>query len=93
MVAAREDMYPCSGEINRKVADAKAVLAKVEAKYHDGTVDKLDGLSVSYEQWRFNLRVSNTEPVIRLNVETKGDKQLMEQKTKELLEIIGGDEA
>ena len=93
MVAAREAMYPCSGEINRKVADSKAVLAQVEAKYHDGAVDKLDGLSVSYDQWRFNLRVSNTEPVIRLNVETKGDKQLMEQKTKELLEIIGGEEA
>jgi phosphomannomutase len=93
MVAVREAMYPCSGEINRKVADAKAVLAAVEGKYHDGTVDKLDGLSVAYAKWRFNLRVSNTEPVIRLNVETKGDKVLLAQKTKELLTIIGGEEA
>jgi phosphomannomutase len=93
MVAAREAMYPCSGEINRKVADAKAVLAAVESQYHDGTVDKLDGLSVAYDKWRFNLRVSNTEPVIRLNVETKGDKALLAQKTKELLTTIGGEEA
>jgi phosphomannomutase len=86
-------MYPCSGEINRKVADSKAVLQKVESKFHDGKVDKLDGLSVAYDTWRFNLRVSNTEPVIRLNVETKGDKKLMEAKTKELLALIGGEEA
>jgi phosphomannomutase len=93
LVSTREAMYPCSGEINRKVADSKAVLQKVESKFHDGKVDKLDGLSVAYDTWRFNLRVSNTEPVIRLNVETKGDKKLMEAKTKELLALIGGEEA
>lgn len=93
MVTAREEMYPCSGEINRKVEDSQLVLKKVETKYHDGKVDKLDGLSVAYTDWRFNLRVSNTEPVIRLNVESKGDKYLMETKTKELLGLVGGEEA
>ncbi|MBN9501883.1 MAG: phosphomannomutase [Armatimonadetes bacterium 55-13] len=80
--------YPCSGEINSEVPDVKAVLAKVEAVHADGKIDKIDGLSVEYDQWRFNLRGSNTEPVIRLNVESRGDKALMEAKTVELLGLI-----
>ncbi|MGV3619011.1 MAG: phosphomannomutase [Fimbriimonas sp.] len=80
--------YPCSGEVNSQVADVKATLARVEEKYSDGTIDRIDGLSVEYPTWRFNLRGSNTEPVIRLNVETRGDEALMKQKTEELLEII-----
>ena len=56
-------------------------------------VDKLDGLSIDYSEWRFNVRVSNTEPVMRLNVETRGDKKLLAEKTAELLELIGGEEA
>lgn len=67
--------FPCSGEINRKVEDSAAVLAAIEAEYAPGGhVDKLDGLSIDYAEWRFNVRVSNTEPVMRLNVETRGDK-------------------
>ena len=93
LVEARMKLYPCSGEINRKVADSKAVLAALEAKYADGKQDKLDGLSVDYDAWRFNVRTSNTEPVMRLNVETKGDTALLAEKTKELLAIIGGEEA
>lgn len=93
LVEARVKLYPCSGEINRKVADSKAVLAALEAKYSDGKQDKLDGLSVDYDAWRFNVRTSNTEPVMRLNVETKGDTALLAEKTKELLAIIGGEEA
>lgn len=93
LVEARMKLYPCSGEINRKVADSKAVLAALEAKYSDGKQDKLDGLSVDYDAWRFNVRTSNTEPVMRLNVETKGDTALLAEKTKELLAIIGGEEA
>ena len=58
-----------------------------------GQVDKLDGLSIDYSEWRFNVRVSNTEPVMRLNVETRGDKKLLAEKTAELLELIGGEEA
>ncbi len=80
--------YPCSGEINSFGVDVKAVLAKVESLYTGGEVSKIDGLSVDYPTWRFNLRGSNTEPVIRLNVETRGDAALMESKTAELLAII-----
>ena len=83
--------YPCSGEINSSVADVAATLEKVEQHYADGKIDKLDGLSVEYPNWRFNLRGSNTEPVIRLNVESRGDKALMESKTTELLGLIRGD--
>ena len=93
LVGARVDMFPCSGEINRKVEDSAAILAALEAKYADGEQDKMDGLSVVYADWRFNVRTSNTEPVMRLNVETKGDKELLAAKTAEILEIIGGEEA
>jgi phosphomannomutase len=82
--------YPCSGEINSTVADVKTVLAKVEAAYSDGEIDKIDGLSVEFAEWRFNLRGSNTEPVIRLNVETRADKKLLQEKTDELLALIRG---
>ena len=80
--------YPCSGEVNSKVADVKTVLERVEANYPDGRVDRLDGLSMEFPNWRFNLRGSNTEPVIRLNVETRGDEELMRAKTEELLALI-----
>ena len=93
LVGARVDMFPCSGEINRKVEDSAAILAALEEKYADGEQDKMDGLSVAYADWRFNVRISNTEPVMRLNVETKGDKELLAAKTAEILEIIGGEEA
>jgi len=94
LVEERMEMFPCSGEINRKVKDSAAVLKKVEEKYADGGhVDHLDGLSVDYEKWRFNVRISNTEPVVRLNVETRADKQLLAEKTQEILELIGGEEA
>ena len=93
LVGARVDMFPCSGEINRKVEDSPAILKALEEKYADGEQDKMDGLSVAYADWRFNVRTSNTEPVMRLNVETKGDKDLLAAKTAEILEIIGGEEA
>lgn len=94
LVSERMEKFPCSGEINRKVDDSAAVLAAIEAKYAaGGQVDKLDGLSIDYDNWRFNVRVSNTEPVMRLNVETRGDKALLAAKTAELLTMIGGEEA
>ncbi len=77
--------YPCSGEVNSHVADVPGTIARVEADYADGRVDKTDGVSVEFPEWRFNLRGSNTEPVIRLNVESRGDRGLMEAKTAELL--------
>lgn len=93
LVGERVEMFPCSGEINRKVEDSAAILAALAEKYAYGQQDHMDGLSVAYDNWRFNVRVSNTEPVMRLNLETKGDVKLMEEKTKELLALIGGEEA
>jgi len=84
--------YPCSGEINRTIDDPAAVLEKVEAAYAADArqVEHVDGLSVTLDNWRFNLRMSNTEPVVRLNVESRGDRPLMETKTAELLALIDG---
>jgi phosphomannomutase len=83
--------YPCSGEVNSKVSDVQTILAAVEEKYAPGgTITRIDGLSIEYPNWRFNLRGSNTEPVIRLNVETRGDHAMMVEKTEELLAIIRG---
>ncbi len=90
MVREREVLYPCSGEINSHVADAAAVMKRVEAKYACNAlvVDHVDGLGVEYERWRFNLRSSNTEPLLRLNVESHSDRALMEDRTAELLQLI-----
>jgi phosphomannomutase len=90
LVGEMMERYPCSGEINFKVNEVPPILARVEAQYGDGKIDKLDGLSVDYPNWRFNLRGSNTEPVIRLNVETRGDKRLLQEKTDELSALITG---
>ncbi|MCB1732436.1 MAG: phosphomannomutase [Halieaceae bacterium] len=90
LVSQRMAAYPCSGEINRTIDDPAAVLARVEATYADqaDSVEHVDGLSMVLGQWRFNLRMSNTEPVVRLNVESRGDAALMEAKTAELLALI-----
>ena len=91
LLAERLDMYPCSGEINSKVAStesASRLVEYVEAHYADGEQDYTDGLSVAYPRWRFNLRKSSTEPVIRLNVEVAGDKKLLQEKTDELLQMV-----
>jgi phosphomannomutase len=88
LVADMMAKYPCSGEINSTVADVKEVLARVQAKYSDGELDTTDGISISYPNWRFNLRGSNTEPVIRLNVESRGDEALMRAKTEEVLQLV-----
>jgi len=86
LMKERMESYPCSGEINSKVKDADEVLFRIEAEYsQQGIVTKIDGLSVEYDNWRFNLRKSNTEPVIRLNVETRHDEKLMQKMTDELL--------
>ncbi|MDO8907154.1 MAG: phosphomannomutase [Pseudohongiella sp.] len=90
LVAERMAAFPASGEINRTVADAAALIKKVEAIYKDKAiaVDYTDGLSMNFEQWRFNLRMSNTEPVVRLNVESRADTGLMQEKTAELLALF-----
>lgn len=95
LVDERIEKFPCSGEINRRIQDAPVLLKELETIYGSGAlnVDRTDGLSIEFADWRFNIRSSNTEPVVRLNVETRGDGQLMEQKRDELLDRMGGEPA
>jgi phosphomannomutase/phosphomannomutase/phosphoglucomutase len=91
LVAERMRLYPASGEINLHLAgDTKTVLARVQQQYASGALalDFTDGLSVEYAEWRFNLRGSNTEPLVRLNVESRGSEALMRDKTAELLTFL-----
>lgn len=92
-VEDRMRAFPCSGEINSRVDDIAAVISRVEAAYAGlpgAEVTRIDGLSVAFPEWRFNLRGSNTEPILRLNVESRGNAPLMEEKTAELLKKIRG---
>jgi phosphomannomutase/phosphomannomutase/phosphoglucomutase len=88
MLDERMAAFPASGEINRKLAHPAATLARIEARYAPEavSVDHTDGLSMEFGDWRFNLRCSNTEPLVRLNVESRGEAELMRGKTAELLE-------
>lgn len=90
LVADRIHAYPSSGEINRKLKQPEQAIAAILEQYQADAlvIDKTDGISVEFECWRFNLRQSNTEPVLRLNVESRGNVELMTQKTKDLLAII-----
>jgi phosphomannomutase len=90
LVSERQAKYPTSGEINRTVSDSDATLAMLHARYSGSAknVDDIDGYSFEFADWRFNIRASNTEPVIRLNVETRADPALLEVRTRELLTLI-----
>jgi phosphomannomutase len=90
LVGERMHLYPASGEINRRPCNPQATMRAVEERYLPQalTVDRTDGLSLEFEHWRFNLRASNTEPVLRLNVESRGDAGLMRSCTEELLRLI-----
>src|SRR5210317_147276 len=90
LVGERMAMFPASGEINRKVADAKATLQALHDRYAPDalSVEDVDGFSFEFAEWRFNIRMSNTEPVVRLNVESRGDEALMREKTAEVLKIL-----
>jgi phosphomannomutase len=92
LVEERMAAFPASGEINRTLADPPAVLAAVEARYRDAAlaIDHTDGLSMEFTDWRFNLRASNTEPLVRLNVESRGNPALMASKTDALLALLDG---
>jgi phosphomannomutase len=79
--------YRQSGEINSEVADPRAKIEEIAAAYADGRQDRLDGLTVEYEDWWFNVRPSNTEPLLRLNVEA-ADEELLHGKTDEILAMI-----
>ncbi|GAB4285932.1 MAG: phosphomannomutase CpsG [Ignavibacteriaceae bacterium] len=80
--------FPCSGEINSEIQDPAGKIEEIKAKYSDGKIDTLDGISIEYPDWRFNLRMSNTEPILRLNVESRNNIELMKNKTAELLKLI-----
>ncbi|MBS0397226.1 MAG: phosphomannomutase, partial [Proteobacteria bacterium] len=90
LVAERVRAYPVSGELNYRVPDAKTAIAAVEARYLPGAsgVDRTDGLSLEFPDWRFNLRSSNTEPLLRLNVEARGSAALMADRTAEVLALL-----
>jgi phosphomannomutase/GT2 family glycosyltransferase len=91
MVKQRIAKYPSSGEINRKVNDADITIAAIEKKYAtlpNARIDNTDGLGIEFPEWRFNLRQSNTEPLIRLNVESKRDIVMMTEKTQEILRDV-----
>ncbi len=87
LVDERMEAFPASGEINSEIEDPPALLKKIEQHYATdaNSIDHTDGLSMAFGDWRFNLRMSNTEPVVRLNVEARGDEALMRRKTGELL--------
>jgi len=92
LLRERREKFPVSGEINNRVAsvaEAQAIMDRIERLYTaDGQVSHLDGLSIEQSEWRFNLRRSNTEPLLRLNVEARGDAELCRRKTEELLRCI-----
>lgn len=82
--------FPSPGEINSQVADPSAAIDRVLAFYEKDAVsiDRTDGISLEFDQWRFNLRMSNTEPVVRLNVESRADVKLVQEKTAEVLALL-----
>ncbi|WP_461534812.1 phosphohexomutase domain-containing protein [Spongorhabdus nitratireducens] len=90
LVAERIALHPSSGEINSKLAESKVAIARVLEHYRNDAdvVDETDGISLEFGEWRFNLRSSNTEPVVRLNVESRQNTALMEAKTRDILELL-----
>jgi phosphomannomutase len=84
-----ESHYILSGEINSTVADPASRLQALKERFHDGIIETLDGVSVTYPDWHFNVRASNTEPLVRLNLEALS-QATMEQRRDEVLAIIRG---
>jgi len=90
LVGDRMIAYPASGEINSKLQNPKAAIEKVLNRYRPSALefDTTDGISLEFADWRFNLRSSNTEPVVRLNVESRANPALMQKKTEEILALL-----
>lgn len=94
LLGERQRLFPASGEINRELSaasgDVPAVLARVQQHYQARarSIDFTDGLSMEFDRWRFNLRGSNTEPLVRLNVESRADVGLMQERTAEVLRLL-----
>jgi phosphomannomutase len=91
LVSERQHKFPASGEINSEIPDARAVISAIQRQYQPSalSVDFTDGLSMEFPEWRFNLRGSNTEPLVRLNVESRANEALMREKTAEILGRMG----
>jgi phosphomannomutase len=87
LLAPLRERYHISGEINSKVADVAAAMARIEEKYQDARITKLDGVSVDYDDWHFNVRPSNTEPLLRLNLEAYTEDD-MARRRDEVLAVI-----
>jgi phosphomannomutase/phosphoglucomutase len=90
LVEGRMARFPCSGEINFTVDDAPAAIARVLDHYRslDPALDRTDGLSADFGKWRFNLRSSNTEPLVRLNIESRGNPALVEDRVGEISGLL-----
>jgi phosphomannomutase len=90
LVDGMQRQFPASGEINLHLSDAKKALQAVKQRWGDNAVsiDETDGISIERAQWRLNVRASNTEPVVRVNVESRGDEALMKRKTDEVLALL-----
>lgn len=95
LVEERMALFPVSGEINRRIDDPAETLERIKDHFEEDAVgiDFIDGLSMSFKDWRFNVRKSNTEPVVRLNVESRADYGLMQEKTDQILGLMGGEAA
>ena len=92
LVAERMAAFPSSGEVNFRLDDPKASIAAVLANFEGDAVarDDMDGISLSFDDWRFNLRSSNTEPVVRLNIESRGDAGLVAEKLAQISGMLQG---
>src|SRR6185437_7990841 len=93
LVEERQRLFPASGELNRQIGgDSRALLARIQEHYQARArhIDFTDGLSMEFDAWRFNLRGSNTEPLLRLNVESRGSVALMQDRTQEVLKLLDG---
>lgn len=88
LISEMQSKYPCSGEVNSIVAEPKAAIERVRTYFPGGEESYIDGLSIEFPRWRFNLRSSNTEPVVRLNVESRGDEELVKEKTQEIVSVL-----
>lgn len=90
LVAEMAEQFPCSGEINVPAENVAKVLETVKEKYaaKANRVDTIDGIGMDFDNWRFNLRPSNTEPLIRFNMEARGDRALLEEKSKEVMDLV-----
>jgi phosphomannomutase len=91
LVAERIGLFPCSGEINFKVVNVADAIQKIKEYFmgQSPVLNDTDGLSMTFESWRFNLRGSNTEPLLRLNIEARADAELVQQKVDEITDLIG----